>query len=110
MPLSEDEQRILRQIEEQLQRDPKFGRQAKAKAMPAAGWLPRVGLSVALLAATILTIGVSPYVAFVCFVCCVVVSASAARRVVDGLAGGAADLADGLRSRFQSRPPEQRRS
>ena len=26
MPLSEDEQRILRQIEEQLQRDPGFGR------------------------------------------------------------------------------------
>ena len=26
MPLSEDEQRILRQIEEQLQRDPSFGR------------------------------------------------------------------------------------
>ena len=27
MPLSEDEQRILRQIEEQLQRDPRFGRE-----------------------------------------------------------------------------------
>ena len=31
MPLSEDEQRILRQIEEQLQRDPSFGRDIKPR-------------------------------------------------------------------------------
>lgn len=69
MPLSEDEQRILRQIEEQLQRDPNFARDLaperrgsrRSLFVAAAGTVVAVAVCVLLLA-------VSPYLAFVAFV------------------------------------------
>ena len=69
MPLSEDEQRILRQIEEQLQRDPNFARDLtpehrgsrRSLVVATAGTVIAVAVCVLLLA-------VSPYLAFVAFV------------------------------------------
>jgi len=69
MPLSEDEQRILRQIEEQLQRDPGFARDLR----PAAGTSRRslllsVAGGVVAVCICVLLLAVSPYLAFVAFV------------------------------------------
>lgn len=69
MPLSEDEQRILRQIEEQLQRDPGFARDLRPAVsssrrsllLAAVGGVLAVGICVLLLS-------VSPYLAFAAFV------------------------------------------
>ena len=69
MPLSEDEKRILRQIEEQLQRDPGFGRtireghrsDRRALLLSGSGALLCLALTVALLS-------VSPFLSFVAFV------------------------------------------
>ena len=69
MPLSENEQRILRQIEEQLQRDPSFVRDLRPAAsasrrsliIAVVGGIVAIGLSILLLA-------VSPWLAFVAFV------------------------------------------
>lgn len=72
VPLSEDEQRILRQIEEQLQRDPGFGRtlhprgRGSRRAMALSGGGAIVGLVL-----TIALLSVSPYLAFVAFVAAV---------------------------------------
>ena len=80
MPLSEDEQRILRQIEEQLQRDPGFARDLTPEGstskrslfMLVAGAVAAVALSVLLLA-------VSPYVAFAAFLVAMLAVARAER-------------------------------
>ncbi len=69
MPLSDHEQRILRQIEEQLQRDPGFVRELRPAAttsrrslvIAVAGGILSLGLCVLLLA-------VSPFAAFAAFV------------------------------------------
>jgi uncharacterized membrane protein len=73
MPLSEDEQRILRQIEEQLQRDPRFGRQARAVAGVSSGSpaLPLVGVILSV-AACVMLLAVSPLLAFGSFLISVV--------------------------------------
>ncbi|MFM8310282.1 MAG: DUF3040 domain-containing protein [Ilumatobacteraceae bacterium] len=69
MPLSEDEQRILRQIEEQLQRDPGFGRTIETvrhgsrRTLVTATSATLIGLLL-----TIATLGVSPLLSFGCFV------------------------------------------
>lgn len=69
MPLSEDEQRILRQIEEQLQRDTGFGRKIETvrngsrRALVVASSATVLGLLL-----TVATLGVSPLLSFCCFV------------------------------------------
>ena len=62
MPLSEDEQRILRQIEEQLQRDPGFARDLRPAVTSS-----RRSLLLAV-AICVLLLSVSPYLAFVAFI------------------------------------------
>jgi amino acid permease len=69
MPLSEDEQRILRQIEEQLQRDPGFGRNLHHGTHGNRRVL--IGSGIAAVLCLVLTVGllsVSPYLSFVAFV------------------------------------------
>ena len=69
MPLSEDEQRILRQIEEHLQRDSGFGRtihearhgSRRALLLSASGTV--LGLLI-----TVAVLGVSPWLSFAVFV------------------------------------------
>ncbi|MEI6400803.1 MAG: DUF3040 domain-containing protein [Actinomycetota bacterium] len=68
MPLSEDEQRILRQIEEQLQRDPSFARDLapERRGSRRSLFMSVLGTVVAI-AVCVLLLAVSPYVAFVAF-------------------------------------------
>jgi hypothetical protein len=101
MPLSEEEQRILRQIEEQLQRDPRFSRQQRAPRPSRGGGTWALFGAIAFLAATVLLIGVSPYGAFVAFVLCAACAVSVIRSVAGGIGVSATDFADGLRSRFR---------
>jgi ABC-type transport system involved in cytochrome bd biosynthesis fused ATPase/permease subunit len=69
MPLSEDEQRILRQIEEQLQRDPGFARDLRpAVSSSRRSLLLGVVAGVVAVAVCILLLSVSPYLAFAAFV------------------------------------------
>lgn len=109
MPLSEDEQRILRQIEEQLQSDPKF-----ANAVSSSGLYKHsartlrwavVGL-VGGLAALVIGLQIHFVVAFAAFVLmlgCLVVMERNARAM--GKAG-IQDVAASLRSaRLGARPP-----
>jgi Protein of unknown function (DUF3040) len=68
VPLSEDEQRILRQIEEQLQRDPSF----RASAARVHGGSRRTAIlavtgTIIALALAIVLLAVSPYLSFVAF-------------------------------------------
>jgi hypothetical protein len=72
MPLSENEQRILRQIEEQLQRDPGFVRELRPAASAS-----RRSLIIALLGGVVavglcvLLLSVSPFLAFAAFIAAV---------------------------------------
>lgn len=103
MPLSEEEQRILRQIEEQLQRDPRFSRETRVRSQHTTKLVPLGFAALVCLVACILLIGISPYLAFAAFVACAVVLSLVQRRLSIGISAGATDLADGLRVRF-SRP------
>jgi Flp pilus assembly protein TadB len=79
MPLSEDEQRILRQIEQELQSDPTFATRVHR--------VPRrrlVGLSIGLLAAMVVTIGALTVhwgLAFVAFIGVLVLAVALEREV-----------------------------
>ncbi len=101
MPLSEDEQRILRQIEEQLQRDPRFGRQARHAAGAEHGSpVPSLFGCVVAVVVCVLLLGVSPYLSFLAFVIAAVALASAWRR----LSSSAQHVwSEGIRSRFPGR-------
>ena len=62
MPLSEDEQRILRQIEEQLQRDPSFGRDIKPRHVGSRrAVIVSSVATVSCLVLTVVLLAVSPY-------------------------------------------------
>jgi tetrahydromethanopterin S-methyltransferase subunit F len=100
MPLSEDEQRILRQIEEQLQRDPRFGRQARqaSGAVTASPAIPLFGCIIGVVGCVLL-LAVSPYLSFAVFAATVFCAAALWRRVA-GTAGAA--WTDGIR-RFPTR-------
>jgi hypothetical protein len=82
MPLSEDEQRILREIEEQLHRDPNFARELspvragsrRSLFLSVSGGVLAVGLCVLLLA-------VSPYLAFAAFLAAMAAVVYAERHV-----------------------------
>lgn len=83
MPLSEDDERILRQIEEQLQRDPSFAKEFTpvVRSSRRSLFLAAFGTVVAV-AMSVLLLSVSPYLAFGAFVaamCCVVVAERHAR-------------------------------
>ena len=101
MPLSEDEQRILRQIEEQLQRDPSFGRDMhhrrsssrRSVILTGLAALVCLGLSVAMLS-------VSPYLAFVAFVGALVAVLFAERHVRSLGEAGLTHLSESVRSRL----------
>lgn len=69
MPLSEDEQRILRQIEEQLQRDPSFARELTPEPDSSRRSLFfAIAGTVVAIAVCVLLLAVSPYLAFAAFV------------------------------------------
>lgn len=101
MPLSEDEQRILRQIEEQLQRDPSFGRDIKPRRV---GSRRAVILSSAAtlfcLVMTVVLLAVSPYLSFVAFILAVASLVVAERHVAAIGEAGLNHLSDSVRSRL----------
>ncbi len=68
MPLSEDEQRILREIEEQLHRDPNFARDLSPVRRDSRRSLAfAIVGGVVAVAVCVLLLGTSPYLAFVAF-------------------------------------------
>jgi DUF3040 family protein len=101
MPLSEDEQRILRQIEEQLQRDPSFGREVKPRHVGSRRAV--IASSVATVLCIVLTVvllAVSPYLSFATFVGAVVALVVAERHVAAIGEAGLNHLSDTVRSRL----------
>ena len=101
VPLSEDEQRILHQIEEQLQRDPGFGRTLHS----AAGGNRRMlafatSAAIACLVLTIALLSVSPYLSFVAFIGAVVASLFAERHARQLGEAGLSHLSESVRGRF----------
>ncbi len=68
MPLSEDEQRILREIEEQLHRDPNFARDlSPVRDASRRSLLTAIIGGVVAVAVCVLLLGTSPYLAFAAF-------------------------------------------
>ena len=101
MPLSEDEQRILRQIEEQLQRDPGFGRTLHHARHGSRRMLVAAGLgAVACLVLTIALLAVSPWLAFVAFVGAVVTAVIAERHARSLGEAGFGNISEQMRDRF----------
>lgn len=108
MPLSEDEQRILRQIEEQLQRDPGFGRTLHSARSGNRRKLVIAGaVAVVCLVLTIGLLSVSPYLSFVAFIGAVgaVLVAERHARVLGE--AGLNQLSDSMRGRFGQQPPRR---
>jgi len=69
MPLSEDEQRILREIEEQLHRDPNFARDlSPVRDASRRSLFTAIIGGVIAVAVCVLLLGTSPYLSFVAFV------------------------------------------
>jgi hypothetical protein len=110
MPLSEDEQRILRQIEEQLQSDPKFASAvsssglyshgAKTLRWAIVGLVVSLGLLVLLLQVHFL----AAFAAFVAMLACLVVIERTARAM------GKAGIQDVAGGRGRARRGPRRRS
>ena len=101
MPLSEDEQRILRQIEEQLQRDPGFGRTLHQARHGSRRSLVMAALgAVACLVLTIVLLSVSPYASFLAFAGAVAVAVVAERHARSLGEGGFSHLSESVRGRF----------
>jgi Protein of unknown function (DUF3040) len=101
MPLSEDEQRILRQIEEQLQRDPNFGRDIKPRHV---GSRQTVILSsiatLVCLVFTVVLLAVNPLLSFVAFVGALVALVIAERHAAALGENGLNHLGESVRSRL----------
>lgn len=74
MPLSEHEQRILRQIEQELERDPSFAHQGYR--LPRRRVVLFAVLTVAALVGTVLALGISVWVAVAGFVVTLVLAAN----------------------------------
>jgi len=105
MPLSEDEQRILRQIEEQLQRDPGFGRTLHRPAETGRrGLLLWSFAGIAGLVLTIALLSVSPYLSFVAFIGAVVAGLFVERHVRAIGEAGINHLSESVRGRFGAPP------
>ncbi len=101
MPLSEDEQRILRQIEEQLQRDPSFGRDIKPRHVGSRRAVIVSSVSTVLcLVLTVVLLGVSPYLSFVAFIAAIAALVIAERHVAAIGEAGLNHLSDTVRSRL----------
>ena len=101
MPLSEDEQRILRQIEEQLQRDPSFGRDIKPRRVGSRRAVVLSSIStVVCLVLTVVLLAVSPYLSFVAFIAGVASLVVAERHVAAIGEAGLNHLSDSVRSRL----------
>lgn len=108
MPLSEDEQRILRQIEEQLQRDPGFGRTLhQASGGSRRLLVVAAAAAVGCLVLTIALLSVSPYLSFVAFVGAVVAALFAERQARTLGEAGLNHLSESMRGRFGA-PPRTR--
>jgi len=108
MPLSEDEQRILRQIEEQLQRDPGFGRTLHHARRGSRRALMLASLAaVACLVVTIGLLSVSPFAAFAAFIGAVVAVLIAERHARVLGEAGLNQLSDSMRGRFGQQPPRR---
>jgi membrane protein implicated in regulation of membrane protease activity len=101
MPLSEDEQRILRQIEEQLQRDPGFGRTlhhhdaGNRRVLIGSGIAAVVGLVL-----TVALLSVSPYLSFVAFVGALAAALVCERHARSLGEAGLGHLSDTMRGKF----------
>lgn len=108
MPLSEDEQRILRQIEEHLQRDPSFGREIRNRSASSRRMAVVSGLvTVALLALAVMLLAASPYVAFAAFVGSVFAAVRTFTHVSRMSATSFSPLGHNVRQRF-GRPSPRR--
>ncbi len=82
MPLSEEEQRILREIEEQLHRDPNFARDLSPVRSPSRrSLLTAVVGGVVAVALSVLLLSTSPYLGFVAFLAAVASVAVAERHL-----------------------------
>ena len=101
MPLSEDEQRILRQIEEQLQRDPSFGRDIKPRQVGSRRAVIVSSVSTVLcLVLTVVLLAVSPYLSFVAFIGAIAALVIAERHVAAIGEAGLNHFSDSVRSRL----------
>jgi hypothetical protein len=101
MPLSEDEQRILRQIEEQLQRDPGFGRHLHHRAQGDRRMLIASGAAaIVCLVLTIALLSVSPLLSFVAFVAALAASLVCERHARTLGEAGLGHISDTVRGRF----------
>ena len=104
MPLSEDEQRILRQIEEQLQRDPGFGRTLHHARHGSRRMLIAASLGVvACLTLTVLLLSASPFLSFVAFLGAVVTGLVVERHARSLGEHGLGNLSESVRGRFGQR-------
>lgn len=107
MPLSEDEQRILRQIEEQLQRDPGFGRNLHQRSHGNRRLLVVSGVAaVVCLVLTVALLSVSPFLSFAAFIGAVVAALVCERHARSLGEAGIGHLTDSMRGRFGA--PNQR--
>lgn len=105
MPLSEDEQRILRQIEEQLQRDPGFGRNLHQRQQGSRRALALSGIgALAGLVLTVAMLSVSPYLAFVAFAGALAAALVCERHARALGEAGLGQLTETMRGRFSAPP------
>lgn len=101
MPLSENEQRILHQIEEQLQRDPGFGRTLHSAASGSRRLLAiSAAAAIGCLVLTIAMLSVSPYLSFVAFIGAVIAGLFAERHARRLGEIGLSNLSESVRGRF----------
>lgn len=101
MPLSEDEQRILHQIEEQLQRDPGFGRTLHSAASGSRRMLAISSFAaLGFLVLTIALLSTSPYLSFVAFIGALVAAVFAERHARRLGEAGLSQLSESVRGRF----------
>lgn len=106
MPLSEDEQRILRQIEEQLQRDPGFGRNVHGREHGSRRAMTLAGAgAVVCLVLTVALLSVSPYLSFVAFVAAVAASLVCERHARAVGRQSLEHLSENVRNRFGQSAP-----
>jgi hypothetical protein len=109
VPLSEDEQRILRQIEEQLQRDPGFGRNLhQHHANDRRRMVISGSLAVGCLVLTLAFLSVSPFLSFAAFVGAVAAALVCERHARVVSSAGLSQLGESMRGRFgQAGQPTQ---
>lgn len=109
VPLSEDEQRILRQIEEQLQRDPGFGRTLHPRSGGSRRSMVLAGFgAVAGLVLTVALLSVSPYLSFVAFVLAVVAALVCEHHARVLGRQSLENLSENVRARFGQSPRPER--